>query len=66
MSETLQVLKMYLTGLLLLVFFVNVTMGAFLGNPFLSDVGEMLLLLGAAISFAIVVLKQETKAKKQS
>ena len=57
---------MYLTGLLLLVFFVNVTMGAFFGNPFLSDVGEMLLLLGAAISFAIVVLKQETKAKRQS
>lgn len=55
---------MYLTGLLLLVFFVNVTMGAFLGDPFLSDVGEMLLLLGAAIAFAIMVLKQEIKTKQ--
>ncbi len=59
------VLKMYLTGLLLLVFFVNVTMGAFFGNPFLDDVGEMLFLLGAAVAFAIVVLKQETKARQQ-
>lgn len=59
------VLKMYLTGLLLLVFFANVTVGAFWGDPFLGDVGEMLLLLGAAIAFAIMVLKQESKTKQQ-
>ena len=50
---------MYLTIILLVIFFTNVLMGTLGGQPFLGDVGEMLLLLVASIMFTINILKHE-------
>ena len=50
---------MYLTITLLVIFFTNVLMGTLGGQPFLGDVGEMLLLLVASIIFTITILKHE-------
>ena len=50
---------MYLTITLLVIFFTNVVMGTLGGQPFLGDVGEMLLLLVASIIFTITILKHE-------
>lgn len=51
--------------LFLIVFVVNVTMGAVSENAFLSDVGEMIMLLVAAIFFVVAILKKEADAKKK-
>ena len=50
---------MYLTIILLVIFFTNVLMGTLGGQPFLGDVGETLLLLVASIIFTITILKHE-------
>ena len=50
---------MYLTIILLVIFFTNVLMGTLGGQPFLGDIGEMLLLLLASIMFTITILKHE-------
>jgi VIT1/CCC1 family predicted Fe2+/Mn2+ transporter len=50
---------MYLTITLLVIFFTNVLIGTLGGQPFLGDVGEMLLLLVASIIFTITILKHE-------
>lgn len=50
--------------ILMAVFVVNVTLGATSNSAFLGDVGEMLLLLSAAILFVIAILKKEADAKK--
>jgi hypothetical protein len=50
---------MYLTIILLVIFFTNVLMGTLGGQPFLGDIGEMLLLLVASIIFTITILKHE-------
>lgn len=50
---------MYLTIILLVIFFTNVLMGTLGGQPFLGDVGEMLLLLVASIIVTITILKHE-------
>ena len=50
---------MYLTIILLVIFFTNVLMGTLGEQPFLSDIGEMLLLLLASIMFTITILKHE-------
>lgn len=49
---------------LMAIFVVNVSMGAASNNAFLGDVGEMLLLLSAAILFVVAILKKEADAKK--
>ncbi|MEM9049269.1 MAG: hypothetical protein AAGC92_11185 [Pseudomonadota bacterium] len=46
------------------VFVVNLVLGAFGGTPFLSDVGEMLLLLATVLFFVILVLQREAQSKK--
>jgi hypothetical protein len=56
---------MYISGLLLVVFLVNVITGAFWSYPFLTDVGEMLLLLATVIVFAITLIKIENKNRTQ-
>ncbi len=50
--------------ILLVVFVINVSLGAASNSAFLSDVGEMLVLLGAAISFVVAILKREAAAKE--
>lgn len=47
------------------VFGLNVVLGAFAGAPFLNDVGEMLLLLAAVITFVVAALKSEAARKNQ-
>lgn len=50
--------------ILLAVFAVNVGLGAASNSAFLSDVGEMLLLIAVAVLFVIGILKKEADAKK--
>ncbi len=50
-------------AVLFAVFALNVAMGAFAGNPFLGDVGEMLVLFAASIAFVVAVLKREAARK---
>lgn len=50
--------------LLFVVFGVNVGLGSASNSAFLSDVGEMLVLSGAAVLFVIAILKKEADAKK--
>ena len=45
--------------ILLVIFFTNVLIGTLGGEPFLGDVGELLLLLVASIIFTITILKHE-------
>lgn len=49
-----------------LVYFANVTLGAFAGRAFLGDVGEMLALLAASILFVVAILKKEADRKKKN
>lgn len=57
---------MPLIGALILfgVFAVNVALGAASNSAFLSDVGEMILLVSVAILFVIAILKKEADTKK--
>ncbi|MEP5761841.1 MAG: hypothetical protein ABJ327_21535 [Litoreibacter sp.] len=41
------------------VFFLNVALGAFAGEAFLGDVGEMLVLFVAVLLFVVAILKKE-------
>ncbi|WP_166418127.1 hypothetical protein [Cochlodiniinecator piscidefendens] len=50
--------------LLFVVFGVNVGLGSASNSAFLNDVGEMLVLSGAAVLFVIAILKKEAVAKK--
>jgi hypothetical protein len=50
---------MFLAIILLVIFFTNVLIGTLGGEPFLGDVGELLLLLVASIIFTITILKHE-------
>ncbi len=45
------------------VYFTNVALGAFAGNAFLGDVGEMLVLFAAVILFVVAILKKEADRK---
>ena len=47
------------------VFGLNVILGAYAGAPFLNDLGEMLLLLAAVITFVVAALKSETARKNK-
>jgi hypothetical protein len=51
--------------ILLMVFAVNVALGATSNSAFLSDVQEMLALSGVAILFVIAILKREADAKNK-
>lgn len=46
------------------IYFLNVSMGAFSGSVFLGDVGEMLVLFTASILFVIAILKEEADKKR--
>ena len=45
------------------VYFTNVALGAFAGNAFLGDVGEMLVLFAAVILFVVAILNKEADRK---
>lgn len=49
---------------LLVIFGVNVGLGAASNSAFLSDVGELLVLGVVTILFVIAILKEEADAKK--
>ncbi len=49
-----------------LIYFLNVSLGAFAGVAFLGDVGEMLVLLAAAILFVVAILQKEAAEKKNN
>ncbi|MDA3857534.1 MAG: hypothetical protein PF480_04705 [Roseovarius sp.] len=44
-------------------FGLNVILGAYAGAPFLNDLGEMLLLLAAVITFVVAALNSEAARK---
>lgn len=50
--------------ILLIVFAVNVGLGAAANAAFLSDVGEMLVLGGVAVLFVVGILGKEAAARK--
>ena len=45
------------------IYFANVALGAFANSAFLSDVGEMLVLLAASVLFVVAILKKEADHK---
>ncbi len=49
-----------------LIYFLNVSLGAVAGVAFLGDVGEMLVLLAAAILFVVAILQKEAAEKKNN
>ena len=50
---------LWASAALFAAFFLNVSYGAFVGAPFLSDVAEMLMLLASAAVFVVCVLVRE-------
>lgn len=53
-----------IASVLLSLFVGNVAIGAVHGNPIVGNVVEMLILLGAAISFTVGILQREAAEKK--
>ena len=50
--------------ILFLAFTANVAVGAIGDGPIVGNVGELLMLLAASISFVVGILQQEAKEKK--
>ncbi len=48
------------------VYFTNVSLGAFAGSAFLGDVGEMLVLFAASILFVVAILQKEADRKNKN
>lgn len=46
------------------IFAVNVGLGSMGATTFLSDVGELLVLLATAVLFVVAILRSEAAAKK--
>lgn len=55
-----------LSGALFLVFFINVVLGALEVSKFLSDSGEVLVLLGAVVAFVVCILTAETQKNQRN
>ena len=49
-----------------IIYFVNVALGAFGGQAFLGDVGEMLVLFAASILFVVAILRKEADRKNKN
>ena len=49
-----------------IIYFANVAMGAMTRNPFLGDVGEMLVLFLASILFVVAILQKEAAQKNKN
>ncbi|MDA7425519.1 hypothetical protein [Thalassococcus lentus] len=50
---------LYASVAVFVVYFSNVTMGAFWDTAFLGDVGESLVLFAATLLFVVAILKKE-------
>lgn len=50
--------------ILFAVFALNVGLGAFTGSAFMSDIAEMLVLIGTAVLFVVAIIQKEAAAKK--
>lgn len=57
-------MQLLFSVLLFAVFSANVGLGSYFNSSFLNDVGEMLVLSGAAVLFVFAILKKEADAKK--
>ena len=57
-------MQLLLSVLVFAVFSANVGLGSYFNSSFLNDVGEMLVLSGAAVLFVFAILKKEADAKK--
>jgi len=55
-----------ISALLFSVIFINVSLGAFARITFLSDLGDAIMLLIAAITFAVGILAAESKANEKN
>mgnify|MGYP001111097303 CR=1 FL=1 len=53
-----------LSGVLFLMFFSNVVLGAMALPKFLSDSGELLTLLAAVVAFVVCILTAEAQKKQ--
>lgn len=54
-----------ISSLIFGVFVLNVVLGSMAKFSFLSDVGEMLVLLAATALFVVAILQKEAEAKKE-
>ncbi|MEP3298136.1 MAG: hypothetical protein ABJO27_16945 [Pseudoruegeria sp.] len=54
---------LYASVAVFVIYFINVALGAFSGNAFLGDVGEMLVLFAASILFVVAILQKEADRK---
>lgn len=52
-----------IAAVFIVIFTVNVVMGAIGGGSFFNSVVEMLVLFAAAISFSVGILRSEARAK---
>jgi hypothetical protein len=57
---------LYASLVVFIIYFVNVAMGAITRNPFLGDVGEMLVLFLASILFVVAILQKEAARKNKN
>jgi hypothetical protein len=53
-----------LASILLVIFVVNVALGATSGSAFMGDVSEMLVLFAASIAFVVAILRREAQSKQ--
>ena len=56
-------MPLYASLIVFVIYFVNVALGAFGGQTFLGDVGEMLVLFAASILFVVGILQEEAARK---
>lgn len=54
------------SAIVFILYFTNVTLGAFAGAAVLGDVGEMVVLFIATILFVIAILKKEAERDAKS
>lgn len=58
-------MPLLVVALFLVAFGVNVAIGATGGKVFLTDVQEMLVLMGASIAFVVAILKKESQRNRR-
>ena len=58
-------MALVVSALFLVVFGINVAIGATGGKVFLTDVQEMLVLIAASIAFVVAILKKESQRNRR-
>lgn len=53
-----------IAAVLVIAFVANVVVGSISGDPFIGNVGEMILLLAASVAFVFAILKREADDRK--